>query len=70
MRIINKIEEKVLLQNNVAGEQRIENESFKQGKMVERNREVSRIRVLSMGFRLSTLTVKILHNIPNTQHPT
>jgi len=29
MRIINKIEEKVLLQNNVAGEQRIENESFK-----------------------------------------
>ena len=29
--------------------------------MVERNREGSKIRVLSMGFRLSTLTVKILH---------
>ena len=38
MWIINKIEEKVLLQNNVVGEPRIENEYSKYGKKVERNR--------------------------------
>lgn len=55
------IEEKVLLQNNAAGGPRKEIESFKLGKMVERDKKWSYMGVLLMKLRLSTLTVKIPH---------